>query len=90
MPNNDPLNLGHPATDQWARLLAPDRDVTGVKAKLGLGGRRTYEKRGQPPAFSYPMGVRGDDTFLAAAADVSPERILPPRNVRLRMRAAQT
>ena len=82
MPNKDPLNLGQPAKDEWARLLAPKRDVTGGPICHGVEAKRTFKKLGDHASFVYPMSIRGETTWLeGTSAQELPVAIYPPRNV---------
>ena len=83
MPNKDPLNVGHPARDEWARLLAPKRDVTGGPVRHGIEAKRTFKRVGDNPGFVYPMSIRGEATWLeGVGVQELPDAIYPPRNVR--------
>jgi hypothetical protein len=76
--NNDPLNLGDPTKDAWARMVAPNRDVTGGSDENDTGkGRKTYLPVGATPAFIWPMGVQGGSPLRQVDAQPSPKAIFP-------------
>lgn len=79
--NNDPLNLGDPSKDTWARMVAPKRDVTGAHVDEDEHrGKKKFCPTGSVAGFIYPMAVRGDGSYRPLDPGFQPKALYPPRD----------
>ena len=71
------MNLGDPAKDAWARMVAPNRDVTGVADDLR--GKKTFAPIGAKAGFVFPMAVQGEGALRQKDPYYAPKALWPSR-----------